>query len=419
MLKYKNTFECADETTKTLLENFEPTDTKEKIFFKVINKQIFARKAKHLIGDRNALSEKIYYTPTYFPLLSKYDMRLGTAWDEWSNINFDSFYKFDQKDNQIIEYEKIRNKISLEQYIEQLLERINDNIEGIFNKSKDKTIYLSYSTGIDSLCILSFLIKKKMHNRIKLINFTNTMTTQKINSFQEEKKLGFEVENFKINFDDLARIINTNNFQKVLCYTTSTLFEKYCNGLFIFGFHGNQSLLHKKIFLEQIQKKVEKDGYCKSLDGWQPSKNFTPLKEHCLVVKPWHELQGSNNCNFFHPLGDGKIFDLIRSIDWEGVDPHTISNAEVARKIIYENVGNSFDSLITQENLYESDIILGDLEVPMQNLKNKIFNLDVKYCNRQGYDWLVSEYNESLSKKSIKLNTVISFLVQNFLNRLS
>jgi hypothetical protein len=164
---------------------------------------------------------------------------------------------------------------------------------------------------------------------------------------------------------------------------------------------------------------VYKTGYCKSLDGWKPKKNPTPLKEHFLYRKPWHELQAYNGCEWFDPLFNEKIFEMIRSIDWKNIDSHIVSNAEVARKIINENVGNLLDDFITYENLNEIDNISGDLEVPFKNLQKEIFNVDKNYCNKQGHDWLISEYNQSLPKKFIKLNTLLSFLVQNFISRVT
>lgn len=419
MSDVKNIFECADDITKKLFTNFRSIDTKEKIFFKTTNEQIFARTEKQLIIERHSLSENIYYYPTYFPLISIYDIRAGTAWNDWSITNFDNLYHYEEKNNQIIINEITRNKISLEQYIEQLKVEIDNNITKIFKKCRNKTIFLAYSSGIDSLCILSFLIKKKLQNRIKLINITNVMTHNVKRTFEKEKKLGFDVYHLEININDLTRIINENSYKKVLCYTTYMLFKKFPNSTFIFGFHGNQSLLHKNIFLEQIQKEVYKTGYCKSLDGWKPKKNPTPLKEHFLYRKPWHELQGCDGCEWFDPLFNEKIFEMIRSIDWKNIDSHIVSNAEVARKIINENVGNLLDDFITYENLNEIDNISGDLEVPFKNLQKEIFNVDKNYCNKQGHDWLMSEYNQSLPKKFIKLNTLLSFLVQKFISRVT
>lgn len=417
MISFKKSFECADHITKNFLSNFRPHDMEENLLYKIDGDKIYARKVNQLIAERAELSEKIYYSPTYFPLISNYDMRLGTAWTDWTVINFDTCSFYDNNTNKITLDKCARHKISLTNYIKKLENIIGNNIEKIFAKDHTKTVYLAYSRGIDSLCILSFLIKKNLTDRVKLLNFSNTLLCEGIQSFELEKSLGLDVINFTIDMDHLCKIINFKNFKTVLCYTTHTLMKKFPGSFFIFGWHGNQSLLHKKIFLEQINKEVTKRGYCQSLDEWKPNISATPLNEHCFVIKPWHELQGTDDCELFDPLGNKTIFELTRSIDWENIDPHVISHAEIPRKIIYNNVNNMLDKLIIKENLNECDVIFGDLEVPLAKLNKEIFEIDsTGYCNKHGVDWLLSEYHKSLTKNTIKLNTVLGFLLHNYLN---
>lgn len=389
----------------------------ENLLYKIDSDKIYVRKAHQLIAERAKLSEKIYYAPTKFPLISNYDMRRGTAWYDWKMIDFDQCFHYDNNTNKIMLDKCARPKISLTKYIEKLENMIGNNIEKIFDKDFAKPVYLAYSRGADSLCILSFLIKKNLMDRVKLINFSNTILNNGIASFELEKSLGFDVINLAINMDDLCKIINSKNYKTVLCYTTHTLMKKFPGSFFIFGWHGNQSLLHKEIFLEQINKQVTTRGYCQSLDEWKPKSDATPLNEHCLVIKPWHELQGLYDCELFDPLGNEIIFEQIRSIDWNNIDPHVISDAVVPRKIIHNNVNTLLDNLIIKENINEADAIHGDLEVPLAKLNKEIFEIDsTAYCNKQGVDWLLSEYNKSLTKNTIKLNTVLGFLLHNYLN---
>ena len=408
---------CADHITKNLLSNFRPNDMQENLLYKIDGDKIYARKAHQLIAERAKLSEKIYYAPTKFPLISNYDMRRGTAWSDWTMIDFNKCFYYDSNTNKITLDVFKRNKIVLTSYIEKLENIIGNTIEKIFHKNFTKPVYLAYSRGVDSICILSFLIRKNLMHRVKLLNFSNTILNEGITSFELEKNLGFDVINLTINMDDLCEIINLKNYKTLLCYTTHTLMKKFPGSIFIFGWHGNQALLHKEIFLQQINKEVTKRGYCQSLDGWKPKIDATPLNEHCLVIKPWNELQGLYDCELFDPLGNKKIFELIRSIDWNNIDPHLISDAGVPRKIIHNNVNTMLDNLIIKENINESDVIFGDLQVPLTKLDKKIFEIDsTGYCHKQGVDWLLSQYNQSLTKNTIKLNTVLGFLIHNHLN---
>jgi hypothetical protein len=409
-MQYGN-FEYSDNITKQLLSNFKQKDLKEKIFVKIKKQSIIARTAKQLIKAHTVLSDKIYYRPTRFPLMSSDDIRLGTAWKDWLCPNFNTQFYYNSDNNKITVCEVIRNKISLDQYIEKLQIILDNNVSKIVEKNKN--LFLCYSGGVDSAVILSYLIKKKLQDKVTLINFSNLVNNKTINNFNYEKKLGFKVENIKIDLNNLISVCNTKSYEKIICYTTYTVLKKYKKSSFIYGFHGNQSLLHKKIFLEQINKDVSKKGYCSSLNNWKSIKNPTPLAEHCLLIKPWHKLDSINGCKIFAPLGNEEIFEMVRSIDWNNVDPHTINDAKVAKQIISNNVGDLLDSsILKNENLAESDTVVGDLEVPLKELDTEIFNINEKnYHNKQGQDWLVKEYANAMKENSIKLNTLISFIL--------
>lgn len=409
-MKYRE-FECSDNITKKLLSNFKQKDLDEKIFIKIENQSIFARTAEQLIKSHTALSEKIYYDPTKFPLMSVNDIRLGTAWKDWLCPNFDTQFYYNKDNNKITACDVVRNKISLNQYIEKLQIILDNNISEIVKKNKN--LFLCYSGGIDSAVILSYLIKKKLQDKVKLINFSNLITGKTTNDFNYVKKLGFKIANIKIDFDDLINVCNTKSFKKITCYTTYTLLKKYKKNSFIFGFHGNQSLLHKKIFLEQINKDVSKKGYCSSLNNWKSIKNPTPLAEHCFLLKSRHERNEINDCKIFSPLGNEEIFEMVRSIDWDNVDPNIINDAKVARQIISNNVGNLLDSSILEtENLTESDTIIGDLKIPFKQLDPEIFDIKVKsFHDKQGYSWLLKEFTKAMKENFIKLNILLLFVL--------
>jgi hypothetical protein len=405
-----NIFECVDDTTRLLLSNFKQKEFNKKIFVKIKNQSITARTTDQLINDSECLSKKIYYNPTYFPLISRDDIRTGTAWKDWQYPNFDTC--FDYKNNKIIIDTVHKNKISIDQYIQKLEKILDNNISEIFKNNKNLKLFLCYSRGIDSILILSYLIKKKLQDKVILINFSNLISSKKNNTFDLEKKLGFKVETIKLGLDELIAACNTGEHEIAICYTTYTLLNLYKNCAFIFGFHGNQSLLHKKIFLEQINKDVSKKGYCSSLNDWKTTKNPTPLEEHCLLIKPWHKLDGMNGCKIFTPLGNEEIFEMVRSIAWSDVDPHLVGDAKVARQIINDNVGNLLDSVILEEDTSESDNIIGDLEIPMEKLDKELFNIQEKNCHdKEGYNWLLLEYGRAKEKSSIKLNTLLSYMI--------
>jgi hypothetical protein len=403
-------FKCGDELTAKLLNNFYQKDIQERsILIKIENNTIFAQTVQNLINNNEPLSEMFFYQPTYFPLIKRDDVRAGTAWPNWHFPNFDTY--FIHKDKKIIMTTKLRKKIAITEYVKQLKNILDYNINAMFEKILDKKTFLCYSRGIDSTLILSYILKHKLQDKIHILNFSNLLAGGTALQLQEEEKLGFKVTHINLGMDDLIDAINTLDPNIVSCYCSYSLMKKFKNCNFIFGYHGNQVLLHKKIFLEQINKDVKDLGYCTSLNGWTSIENPIPLAECVLFIKPWHKLNGINNNSIFEPLGNDENFDLLRNIDWHDVDPHLISNAKIARQIIMDNVGNKLDFVISNENTNELDCVIGDLLIPINKIKKEIFEIYKKsYMNEKGFNWLMSEYAEAKTSKYIKFNSLLSYI---------
>jgi hypothetical protein len=403
-------FECGGDLTAKLLNNFYQKDIQERsILIKIENNTIFAQTVQDLINNNEPLSEMFFYQPTYFPLIKRDDVRAGTAWPNWHFPNFDTY--FIHKDKKIIMTTKLRKKIAITEYVKQLKNILDCNINSMFEKILDKKTFLCYSRGIDSTLILSYILKHKLQDKIHILNFSNLLAPGTTLQLQEEEKLGFKVTHINLDMDDLIDAINTLDPNIVSCYCSYSLMQKFKNCNFIFGYHGNQVLVHKKIFLEQINKDVKDVGYCTSLNGWTSIENPIPLAEYVLFNKPWHKLGGINNNSIFEPLGNDENFDLLRNIDWHDVDPHLISDAKIPRQIIKDNVGNKLDVVISNENTNELDCVIGDLLIPIDKIKKEIFEIDKKPCmNEKGFNWLISEYAAAKTSKYIKFNSLLSYI---------
>jgi hypothetical protein len=419
MINQTKEFTPGNDSTIKLLNNFKSSETNEKIFVNIKDGTIYAKTITNLIKDREKLSEKIYYYPSGFPFLapvSNYNINVGTAWKNWIYPDFNNFFEYDRKKNKIISSKIQRKKISFDFYYKTIREIIDFKIEDLFKNNNEKLVIFCYSGGIDSLCILSYLLKKNLQSKVKLLYIKNTLAKFRHKTFEVEEKNGFNVIQQEILLDDLLDSINTLDYKKVLCFVNYTVCKRFPKSLILNGNTGNSTLLHKKIFLEQIKKKVYKDGYCTSLNGYAPNEDTTDLKDQCLVLKPWDNLQGIFNCKLFSPLQGENLYELVRSIDWKKINPHVISNAELGRKIINHNVGSVLDSLIIEENQNESDTILGDVTIPLKKLPNKIFAISKNNHDILGYRWLLSEHEKAKKDGLIKLNTVLSFLLQKFLH---
>ena len=66
-----------------------------------------------------------------------------------------------------------------------------------------------------------------------LINFSNLLSSKKNNTFDLEKKLGFEVETIQLGLDELIAACNTGEHEIAICYTTYTLLNLYKNLIYI------------------------------------------------------------------------------------------------------------------------------------------------------------------------------------------
>lgn len=403
-------FECGDELTAKLFNNFQQKDIQEKnTLFKIKNNTIFAQTVQGLITNKEPLSENFFYQSTYFPLIKRDDARAGTAWLDWHFPNFDTIFFYDNK--KIIMRKKLRKKIKIREYVKKLKNILDHNIDNMFKKLIGKKTFLCYSRGIDSTLILSYILKNELQNKIDILNFTNSIGDNLPLDLQEEKKLGFEVTHINLGMDDLIDAINTLDPDVVSCYCSYSLMQKFKNCNFIFGYHGNQTLLHKKIFLEQINKDIKESGYCTSLNGWTATENPIPLSECVLFIKPWHKLDGINNNSIFAPLGNDENFELVRDIDWYDIDPHLISDAKIAREFINGNVENKLDFAISNENIKDLDCVIGDLLIPIAKIRKEIFEIDNKsFMNEKGFCWLISEYDSAKKSKYIKFNSLLSYI---------
>jgi hypothetical protein len=319
------------------------------------------------------------------------------------------FDYFTVKENTITHYIKDNKKIKLEAY-EKIIHEILLNK---FKQFKSKTnLKFLYSKGIDSLVILSYLIKLNLINKVELFSFKNNHTKQNDKIFTYEKQLGININVFNIDENTIIDAINSENYYNVFCYSTYKVFNKFKNSNIIYGFHGNQSLLHKDIFLHQIKKDPSEIGYCKSLENFKLDfNNIIPIEYHNLIIRPWKKLNGIHNNTLLDPLGDNEIFDLVRNLEWSSIDPNYVVNACLARKLIKLNVGTLFDCLIKEENLNESDKINHSQLIDLNKIKDTIINIpQSSRHNTEGLGYIKTKVKEAIHRRVISLETVILLL---------
>ena len=181
---FKESYKCSDDVTKQLLFKFRQKDFSKKVYIKIENEIIMAAYADNINRfQKLSLSDKIYeHSSTWFPIIFSSDFRLGTAWQGWQIPNFDTYFEYDRHKNVVRIKTFQRQQISLDFYQESIQKIIDKNILSVFAKEKSKKIMIAYSGGIDSLVILSYIIKNKLQEKVILVNFENLFT-------RKEKKI--------------------------------------------------------------------------------------------------------------------------------------------------------------------------------------------------------------------------------------
>jgi hypothetical protein len=135
-----------------LYQNYDLTRG-NKIFARTDNDNLY------LTNDfRNLKSSKIqeccYYSALNFPLITSFDYRDGTFFEDWVIPPASHRFLVSQE---YIDVTLIKKDLGLDEYTQRFYDRCLEDFKKIYD-SHDK-IYLHYSGGIDSIVCLSFIIK--------------------------------------------------------------------------------------------------------------------------------------------------------------------------------------------------------------------------------------------------------------------
>lgn len=413
VLEYNTEYNIKDVASRINLQKLPMGDLDEKLFFRLWGKHILIRSEEQLIQDNCwTLHEKIYDTPFALSVVNHNFMKQVTAWQDWQMFDYDICGEI--LGDKVIFSKIQREKINLEDHILTCTNYISQEVKKIENY--ELPAVLSYSQGIDSLVILSYLHKYNYHKKVKLVHLQNPLGTIHNLDFSLERQLGFEVEIIKFEEDDLYRLINKKDAKILRCYTTSWLLEKYSNYIVIFGHHGNPVFGHYLSFLHETTKQTKLNRekiYSKSLYDYNLNLNDRyALSKHCHNIKPWDHVNSYYNGRLNNILEYPALFDSVRSIDWTQVESGVIIDAEIARRIIHSNVGSLFDNLITDERNNEMEVLKANHELDIDKLDpdilKKLRNSTIQ--NDQGLAKLNKQLEYALANKKIPLKTVTTVL---------
>ena len=378
------------------------------------------------------LNRAIYFNPTSRLKISRSDSRLGSCFDGWQIPS--SGIMVESTDGWVSAIKEFEHELSLKEYKERLDSHIKNCISEAYDSNRQ--VYLTFSGGIDSIVVLSYIMHMGLGARTHLVCAKNLATThpesiaydqariQRMNDFFTAYQ--GRVASTRWITQDTSNIVDIVNqgrsYLDLLNYTTVGIFESYHDTAWMGGYYGNNTLLHHWLFLDQMRiKDPDKSSELEialnscedyySVDFMQPGKSSVPpihIKYHTLSVKPWHALQGINQNRIYTPLGSQDIFNDLRKINPADFDVEMLADAKFGRELI-NRYSPDLSPIVTHCNSYDNDNIV-QIQVPTENLDyNQLYIPEDLLHHSDGVDWLTYELDLSKVTGYIDMNTLISF----------
>ena len=380
-----------------------------------------------ILPDKNhySLNRKIYFQPSASPLVHVSDSELGSCFEQLTIPTASWIY------NKNGARQKLPIDTDLTSYTQKIYQNINQSIAKIY--SEHPLVNLMYSGGIDSMVLLSYILKQGLGPRTRLICFENTTqphpsglgtnNTKKFKVKDLYRKYQDQLHSIVWHSIDITHVVNAFNHGQladIKCYATKTVLDQYHNSVFIFGHHGNQVLLHKSIFLDEIiirqpnirsniQKlQIDNNYYTTSISEYQIPKEPIGVERRHFLIKPWSVFHGHRNNLIYSPIGSNENFQLTRSLDFTEIDPWTIMDATVAKDLIRQNVGNEFDMFMDTESLKENDN-LETIQLPISELDPVALTIPPDLVHHpEGLDYLHHELGKAQFNKWLPINIAVS-----------
>jgi hypothetical protein len=403
-----------DITPGEIFQNKEIDSVKNK-YFVTVSHEFNIKHMSTLIYQ--PVEEYIYTSAINYPFTTRLDFTQGSFYQDY--IIPSPAYKFVASDTNITVSTNCK-KISLDNYLTQLDQAITDQIKSIYRTHS--SVVLSYSGGIDSIVLLSYIMAGGFLSKTTLLTHNNLFQDSThpaiiSNNPCRVKALcaaldmatdqGAKVFKLDITNQDYVDIFNSRDFNHLRCYTVSKALSCFNNTAFLYGHHGNQSLLHKNIFIDQlllqgligeteVQDAVDKNNYyVTSATDYDTTSFRTPLEHHPLLMSPWHDLNGYQDNTVYSPLGS--VLELVRDIDFNTVTLDDILNANAGRKLINKNVGSALDHFVITEGVGDGDGISYTM-FDRKNFDQTLLSIpnNINH-NLTGQSWL----EETLKKDSI------------------
>jgi len=369
----------ADNITIELLKDYAVINGRNyDVLIRVDNNHITARTLEQLIQDPDCkIDHRICHSPDVFPWLYNTHLK-NTFFKDWQAPSF--YAHFRESHGSIITEMLPQHTVPLAEYIRTAKDRIENNVKNLFENSKD--MILLYSGGIDSILLISYLIKYDRLKDTPLVYCYNENADDSVqrSQFDLERSLGLNIEFIKVSKQTLIDYANQTDPFVFRNYQSHWIAEKFKDKTILIGNEGNSVLFHKWEWLKRLGKPATKKNIyvtsCHNQINWATPAdlNYNTISFIEPFSRSW------NNKDFTHmlsPISDMSLLQMLPFVDIRDMDPNFVGDAELIRSMINENVGTMLDSLITTEN-FNWGICDGSENLQIKNLNDIMLNIDFK-----------------------------------------
>lgn len=405
-----------------------------------VNKFFLHRDKQQLIVDIKKLkhcsiAEEIYYNAGHTIIIDPNNSNAGSCFQDY--VVPTAAFQYHYVDHQLVEI-PVEKTLSLDEYVDQLHLVIEQSVKNAY--SRDSVCFF-YSGGIDSLVVLSYIIKLNLLGRTQFFSIRN-LTQQHsgaLDYHSNQFRLIKDALNYlgvvdhkviDVDINDVIYEFNQGTVDSFKTYVTSKLCRTFSNQNLLFGFHGNQILLHKPIYWNEIVRhrpealkeiiellNSDKKFYTTSVRTFD-SEKFIDVDYAHLLLKPWPAFDGLGGNKIHAPLGSAECFDLLRSLNFGTVGVEVISDATVARELIYRNTGSCLEQFIDCESLGDIDS-LGDFSVPVNLLDQHSLSVPSTLRHHaRGLHWINKEIELMHQQKTADPNTLACIKTLQWLDQL-